>query len=578
MADDMGKRWSSLAWQRPWLDYLLIIIAIGLAYRSSLSFRLMGDASLLIENNQQMYSISNWWQILTSDYFDASNPEQIGYWRPITKGSWLLETLIGGGAHWVYELVQVSWLALAALGVQKLAVSLGARRGWALGAALFFGLHPSLVEAACLVQARSDLVCGAGVIWSLIGWLQWRSGVKFGLLVHVIGAVTAFGSKETAAVLPLVLACWALFADTAHKPRSLRHLFHVLWPACTVLTVYLVMRWLALDRSVRGGLNLSGTHLLALAGAYAQGLLPLPLESTVRNLSPSELTSPWCMVRGALALLAFLASVGLAWRYHRFGIGLAAWASGSLLLVILPSKLNVPGAREMTALADRWLLQAVAASATALALAGSHLVTSKVLQQAVSFLAGGWALLSIALGPVLHADYKDEIALLHLEDRDYLATPEEYRSSFETCRFVERGLIRARIEGNIDQLLTLVTTLEQRQCSMKNANVTALTALAQAGDFSRARIFADRILEGKGVYGRRLRVLPWIGLVLLNTGDPRRAALVLEEARKRTIDDCFIIPMLAQARAKLGEQAVAARLLEEARHCAATRADPQLPP
>jgi hypothetical protein len=574
----MSKRWSPLAWQRPWLDYLLIIVAIGLAYRSSLSFRLMGDASLLIENNKQMYSISNWWQVLTSDYFDASNPEQIGYWRPITKGSWLLETLIGGGAHWVYELVQVSWLALATMGVQKLAVSLGARRGWALGAALFFGLHPSLVEAACLVQARSDLVCGAGVIWSLIGWLQWRSGVKFGLLIHVVAAVIAFGSKETAVVLPFVLACWTLFADSANKPRSPRHLFQVLWPVCTVLTVYLVMRWLALDRSMRSGLNLSGIRLLALAGAYAQGLLPLPLESTVRNLSPFELTSPWCIVRGALALLAFLATIGLAWRYHRFGIGLAAWASGSLLLVILPAKLNVPGAREMTALADRWLLHAVAASATALALAGSHWVTSKLLQQAASFLGGGWALLSIALGPVLHADYKDETALLHLEDRDYLATPEEYRSSFETCRFIERGLIRARLEGNINQLLTLVTTLEQRRCSMTNANITALTALTQAGDFSRARIFADRILEGKGVYGRRLRVLPWIGLVLLNTGDPRRAAMVLEEARKRTIDECFIIPMLAQARANLGEQAVAARLLEEARHCAATRADPQLPP
>lgn len=574
----MSKRWSPLTWQWPWRDCLLIVAAVGLAYRSSLSFRLMGDASLLIENNKQMYSISNWWQVLTSDYFDASNPEQIGYWRPITKGSWLLETLIGGGAHWVYELVQVGWLALAAVGVYKLAVTLGARRGWSLGAALFFGLHPSLVEAACLVQARSDLVCGAGVIWSLIGWLQWRNGVKFGLLIHVVAAVIAFGSKETAVVLPLVLACWALFAETANRPRSTRHLLQGLWPACAVLMVYLVMRWLALDRSVHGGLNLSAIHLLAVAGSYAQGLLPLPLESTVRNLSPSELTSLWCIVRGTLALLLFLVTVGLAWRYHRFGIGLAAWASGSLLLVILPTKLNVPGAREMTAVADRWLLHAVAASAIALALAGSHLVTSKLLQRAASFLAGGWTVLSVALGPTLHADYKGETALLDLEDRDYLETPEEYRSSFETCRFIERGLIRARLEGHNDQVLTLAAILEQRGCSMTNANVTALTALAQAGDFSRARIFADRILEGKGVYGRRLRVLPWIGLVLLNTGDPRRAAVVLEEARKRTIDECFILPMLAQARANLGEQAVAARLLEEARHCAATRADPQLPP
>jgi hypothetical protein len=555
----------------------LIVAAIGLAYRSSLSFRLFGDASLLIEHNQQMYDISNWWLVLTSDYFYASNAEQIGYWRPFTKGSWLLETLVGGGAHWVYELVQVGWLALAAVGVQKLAVTLGARRGWALGAALFFGLHPALVEAAGLVQARSDLVCGAGVIWSLIGWLHWQDGTKFGLLVHLVAAVVAFGSKETAVVLPFVLACWTFFADAPNQPRSVRQAFGVLWPACAVLTAYLVLRGLALERSLHSGLNLSGIHLLAVVGSYAQGLLPLPLESTVRNLSPSELASPWCIGRGVLGLLGFLTVVGLAGRHYRPGIGLAAWAAASLLLVILPTKLNVPGATEMIAVADRWLLHAVAASAVGLAIAGSRRITGKLLQQAASFLLGGWAVLSIAFGPALHADYKDEVALLDLEDRDYLATPEEYRSPFETCRFVERGLIRARLAGNIEELLTLVATLEQRRCSMRNANSTALTALAQVGDFARARIFADRILE-QGVRGRRLRVLPWVGLVLLNTGDPQRAALVLEEARKRERNDCFILPLLAQARTNLGEQAVAARLLEEAKHCAAKPADPQLLP
>lgn len=563
------------------LGWLTVPVAVLVGYRSSPSFELIGDAEFLIQHNEQMRHLSNWWLMLSTDYFDATHGERIGYYRPFTKLSWLLETAVGGGASWVYNCVQVAWLALAALGVQRLAQLLGASCGWAVAAGLFFGLHPALVEPGCLVMARSDLVCGAGVIWSAVGWLEWQRSKSFGLWLHLLAGVIAFASKETALVLPLLVLAWAWASlddavphrNAASAALRFRGVMRAVWPIAAVAAVYWVVRAVAIDAGRNPGLDFSPTRWLAMLGAYAKGLPPFPLESQIRNLSPDALASNDLLVSGSVALLVTLLLAWFAGRHFRLGVGLLVWASSSLALVILPARMRVPGSGEMIALADRWLLHVVAVTAIAFAIAGQLLLKERIRAWGAWAIIGAWALLAALAGPNVHAVYQSRDSFLALEDQDYLATPEQFRSNRERCTFTERALIRARLEGNIEVLQGLMQELEQHQCEMGTANQTALVASIEAGDMKAARRYADKVLA-KGLRGRALRSLPWVGWALLATGDAKRAVLVLEEAHRLEANPCQVKPMLAQARANLGEYHEASRLFEEAFRCAGSGADP----
>lgn len=570
-SSSQGRALGSVGWRNWSLQSLVLIAAIGLAYRSFPSFGLIGDAEFLIENNQQMRDLANWWVVLSTDYFDATHAEQIGYWRPLTKFSWLLETTFGGGNSSVYHWVQVFWLMVAAFGVRQLALMLGACAGWSLAAGLFFGLHPALVEPACLVMARSDLVCGAGVVWALVGWLQWRRAHRFGLVVHLLGVAVACASKEASLVLPIVLLVWALLGVEVSGDWKARA--SSLVPVASCFIVYLSLRSLVVSSVDSPGVDLSPSRLLALWGAYVRGLVPFPLESTIRNMPPGEALGALSLARGVGAVVVSLAVGWLCWKRFRAGLGLLVWAVASLALVILPEEMRVPGAEELLVLSDRWLLHAVAACAVGLAVAGGRVLRGRAMWSAW-VLAGAWGLLAVVAGPQLHAAYADRVAQLDLEDADYLDTPERFRTGYQHCRFVERALIRARLDADVERLLELLAQLEAHSCELDNAEVTALSALLQAGDLARARGLADRILQ-RGITGRSLRSLPLVGWALLATGDAQRAAIVLQRAHELEPARCPVILQLAQARASLQQHDVASQAFELAFRCAGDGGDPQ---
>ncbi|HTM46716.1 MAG TPA: hypothetical protein VL137_17295, partial [Polyangiaceae bacterium] len=563
----MSKR----IWESVWPP-LLIAAAIVCAYRTSLTFQLIGDAEFLIKDNRQMDSIGNWWTVVSSDYFDATHGEHIGYWRPLTKLSWLLETVLGAHNSAVYQAVQIAWLVVGALGILRLSTLLGSPRSLGLVGALLFGLHPALIEPACLVMARSDLVCGACVIWSLAGWWSWRKGLSRWPILHSAAAAGALLSKETGVILPVVLLAWEL-SGTEPMRRRLSAAYRYLLPAVSLLGVYLLLRAQVLGSVASVAINLSPSRLLALCGAYAQGLLPLPLESTVRNMSYAEAKSVWSILRGSIALATAVGALELSRRYFRVGIGLLAWAAGSLALVVLPAQMHVPGGATQIVAADRWLLHAVAAVAVALPLLAERYLSLRG-RLAAWVVTGGWTILAVATGPVVHAPYTDGISLLDLDDQAFLATPERFRTAEQACHFLERDLLRKRLAGDLPSALQLLHDMERSQCIVSNARLSLLQPLLQAGNFADARQIADAELQ-HGIVGRHLNALPFIGWALLESGDPSRAAQVLQKSLDLQPNQCAVQFRLAQARATLGNAGEAARLFQSAFHCAGQNADPR---
>lgn len=550
------------------------------AYRSSPGFGLVSDAVFLIADNEQMRSWRWLPHVLTSDYFEATTGFTIGYWRPVTKGSWLVETMLGGGATAVYHAVNVAWLALASCLVAALSRRLGAGPLSAAFVGAMFAVHPALIEPTCLVMARSDLVCAAASIAALVTWLRWleRGGAGW-LTVHALAFAVALGSKETAVVLlPAIAIRLAIDPATARSPRAW---IAGLGPSAVTTALYFAGRHLVLGGSSGTSLSLRPDRIVSGLGMYGLGLNPFAVDSGVRAMPAAEAGSAGALLAGAIVvvLLAALAArlvMRRAWDH----LVVALWGLGCVLLVLLVSDLNIPGVDERTyALADRWMVPAVA---SALALVGaSSRSWPLVVRRPLAAVALVWIASVAALGPTLHAPYRDGVALLDIEDRDFEDTPEHLRTEVAICRYQERALIRAlAASGSLEPAMRAMSTLESSGCVVGAEQLSnLLSALVRERRWSEARPVAERLATFPASDRDRFRTAFLIGLTFLQTGATERAVPLLRFASRSGPNACAAAGALGRASAQLGRWTDAADALEQALVCfAATDApiDPGL--
>ena len=525
------------------------VVVVALAYADTLRQGFVADARFLLADNRYLDAWSWWRATLAHDYFWSSAGASIPYWRPLTKLSWLVEArLFGRGAALPFHAVQLGFIAAAAAGVGVLARRLGATPAWAALAVLAFGLHPALVEAGCLLMARSDVVVVAATIWSLAGWLGWRAGgARAWAVVHVLALAAALASKETAVVLPVVFTVWAL----CERPRRLS----------TVAPAWLLaIAYLALRARVLGALPsaaLSPLRVFVGVGVYGAGLLPLRLATGVRNLSLAEARAASTVASAALVWLALAGGVALALRRRATtAIGLVTLALASLLPVLVGPTPSVPGIAGKLAFADRWLVTAAAATSVGLVLAAARLPARA--RHLVAGVLGAWCLASLAVAPIAHADYKSDATLLDREDQAYDETPARYRTVEDRCRFRERQLARAVSHGDADEALRIVREAPAECPPDGLARFNLASVLAQRGRFAEARPLADALLMGHALPPRYHAPLLYLGgLTALRTGDPARAEELLTEALHEGLAPCAIFARLAEAAAAAGRTAAA---------------------
>ena len=572
--------------RRGW--WLLAPAAVLFAYRGVGRNGFVGDARFLIAENRYLRDLSYLWENLRHDYFWSSSGAHIPYWRPLTKASWLLEYQLFGERASGYAWVQLGWQMLGVLGVQVMARSLGLPRRWAAVAGLLFGLSAVAIEPVSLLMARSDVMCASATIWAIAGWYRWWLGGGRGwAALHVLAVAVALGSKETGVMIAPVLTLWSLLrwrlagADRALPGRVRRAALRLL-PVWALSAAALAARARILAEPA-GGDGLAGAladplRILASLARYLQNLLPFRLSSSVRNLPQAEAESLGFLLPALLTLAA--AGALLVWLLRRRSadaLGLAGWLLLALAPVLAVAEISVPGVAGKYPLADRWLYHALAAASLLAALAFSRL-PARFVQTAVLAAAAVWAMAVILVNESVRAEYVSSLSMLDTEDRAvYHATPPEFRTAEDECRFLDRQQLRAADAGELATALTLADqALAQCRDDLPTRTLYRFAALVGLRRFEEARPLAEKLLEQPPADPRSHARLTYLaGVALLETGSPEPAQRWLLASRELGNQSCSVDGQLARAALASLRPDLASQRLEAAYDCGGG-ADPSL--
>ena len=559
----------STKWRPLW--YVLAPLVALVAYRTSLSFTLLGDARFLIETNPTMTDLGSMWTQLTTDYFSTPEGAHIGYWRPLTKGSWLIETVVGGGAYWVYHLVGVLWFAAGALGVTLLARALGLNHALAACAGVLFAIHAAAVEPVCLVMARSDVVSTTAIIWALFAWRQARRANGGGRFwwwgLHLLALVAGFASKEATVIVVPLLVLWSLFDGDLRSTYRRRLLSLV--PAIGMCVGYLILRQAVLGESPTSDVDIDITRIAAGMGSYLTGLVPFRLETGVRNLARAEIGSASRQLVGWISLgVVTGTSLWLLLKGRLDGVLLLAWGVAALLLVQLMGRMRVPGGFEVVALADRWMLQSAAAFSLfipwCIAQVGQRRVTRGFV--VVTLL---WAGIAVVLAAGLHAPYADQVTYLAIEDRNFEQLPDEYRTERDYCRYWSRRVIQGSHQEDLESVAWAYGEMSPACQRNREVRRNLLEAFGSMDQFQLAEPLLRPVLERIDIANDSPRLRYLMGAALVRGPDPA-LALPWLRAAVGAEPSCAVHVDLARAHFALDDHLASATALEDALVCDAS--------
>ena len=142
----------------------------------------------------------------------------MGHWKPLTWLTHGVDWTLWGMLPMGYKALGLVIHAAAALAFLWLARRLlvlgfarpldGPLRAGALGAALFFALHPLRVEPVAWLSARGDLIAGLGAFLTVLAYLRAQASPRrrvAWLAVSIVLFALALAGKSMVVTLPLVL-------------------------------------------------------------------------------------------------------------------------------------------------------------------------------------------------------------------------------------------------------------------------------------------------------------------------------------------------------------------------------------
>ena len=384
-------------------------------YLGALANRFAYDDQPIILANPLVHSWSGVWQAFKNSYW----PGAFGgvFYRPLPLVTYTVDAQVGGGAAWLFHLINLLWHAAVSVLVGVLA------RRWrgdtaGLIAGLLFAVHPVHVEAVANLVGRAELMAAVFTIASVYAALARRS-VGWSTASLMAGILC----KENAAVAPgLVVWGWLLALDRPSRARMLA--FVAAWSIA--IAACFGARWLVLHGNMdRGhlatffGADAVTVRVTAVAElADAGRLLVFPLHLRV-DYSPNERTTVLSLLDSrfiaGLATLALLLILIIMAR--RRGRTVEAFGLGWIAIAYLPaSNLLVPiGAL----IAERALYLPSAGVALAVGgwLAG---VRSAIARPAVLALVIFGAIRTVWRVPVWHDDGSVTLSILTDSPNSYV--------------------------------------------------------------------------------------------------------------------------------------------------------------
>lgn len=219
------------------LPFLLIaILTLGTYSRALRNGFVLDDLPYVVEN-PVLGEIRNVPLIFASDDAvgtDSHNP----YYRPFTTLTFALDQFLYDrsalGYHVTNLLLHLSVSLLLYLGMLRLRC----RPAAAFLAALLFAVHPAHAEPVAYISARADLLCGLGLVASLLLYLRWRdSGSRMAYAFSIVAFAIAVFSKIVATLFPLLLIVLAAVFFRGERRR-----WKAIVPHVFVVLVFLAIR------------------------------------------------------------------------------------------------------------------------------------------------------------------------------------------------------------------------------------------------------------------------------------------------------------------------------------------------
>jgi hypothetical protein len=211
--------------------------AIALAMGRSIANGFVYDDVPIIVQNARVTDPAHWPEIFRSTYWPGS------LWRPITIGGYALQWYLGGGAPWLFHLVELGLYLLLSWCAFRLLREIGAPIGAAILAITFFVVHPVHVEVVANVVGQAELWTATSLVVATWLYLRMRRlGMTLPRLLALLAAI-AIGTmtKEQGFVAPLILAGaeWLL---VARRDERWRERIRVLLPAIAFTLLMLLIR------------------------------------------------------------------------------------------------------------------------------------------------------------------------------------------------------------------------------------------------------------------------------------------------------------------------------------------------
>jgi protein O-mannosyl-transferase len=326
---------------RPVLFYgPLFALAVLAVFGQGLFHEFVYDDRWTIVTNPALRGADSLLEFFTNSQTVANPAVQMGHfiYRPLPTLTFFLDYRLWGLSPWPWRLENYFLHALNGFLLFQL---LQRRLGFSLPAALagsgLFLWHPVQVESVVWITQRSNLLCLAGLLSSLL-FLSARAVSFRDTAAGLACLVLALFSKETAVVFPALLAALNFTVGGADGKRISERL-GVYGAVAGLVLLYLLLRQEAgvamAQRAYRAGGFLGNLLVGAASGMEYAKLMLWPVNLTVSHREWVD--DPWrspAVWAAAASLAAYLAGIAILWR--RRGGRVLAFGSAWIFIGLLP--------------------------------------------------------------------------------------------------------------------------------------------------------------------------------------------------------------------------------------------------
>ncbi|NLH47250.1 MAG: hypothetical protein GX444_01460, partial [Myxococcales bacterium] len=161
-----------------WLAGILALAAA--VYAPSLRGEFVWDDRALVLDDEQLRSFANLPKLFARDFFAPGQDDfKYGYYRPLITFSYLLDWSLWRDRPLGYRLTNLLWHLLSVALLFTLARRLAPDSPVAAPlAAAVFALHPIHAESVAWIAGRTDVLCTAFALGSLLAWHRYLQPVE----------------------------------------------------------------------------------------------------------------------------------------------------------------------------------------------------------------------------------------------------------------------------------------------------------------------------------------------------------------------------------------------------------------